>query len=116
MADSTPPSIAVLSETTDQDGVGGEGGEEVKQSLESLLSRSDSASVDEDGDEGESSTLAVPSTSQGKSRDTSRKGRKISLNVKVWITRWDASGVGRGVTLEKEEQDKLQLCVVFLTS
>jgi hypothetical protein len=81
MADSTPPSIAILSETTDQDGVGGEGGEEVKQSLESLLSRSDSASVDEDGDEGESSTLAVPSTAQGKSRDTSRKGRKISLNV-----------------------------------
>ena len=107
MADPTPPSIAVC-ETTDRDGVGGEGGgggEGVKQSLESLVSRSDSASVDEDGDEGESSTLAVPSTVQGKSRETSRKGRKISLNVKVQV-----GCLGREVTLEKWISYSCVLC------
>ena len=78
MADPSPPSIAV-SETAST------GEQQVKQSLESLLSRSDSASGDEDVDEPESSTLAVPSSVQEKPRETSRKGRKISVNVKVRV-------------------------------
>jgi hypothetical protein len=125
MADPTPPSIAVC-ETTDRDGVGGEG---VKQSLESLVSRSDSASVDEDGDEGESSTLAVPSTVQGKSRETSRKGRKISLNVKEVeaikegyldragrFQRWNKKYlriVGDHLYLSKNAEDKLHEEIVL---
>lgn len=83
MADPSPPSISVI-ETAGVEGDGA-GGREVKQSLESLLSRSDSASGDEEGEEPEATTLAVPSSVQGKTRETSRKGRKISVNASVKV-------------------------------
>ena len=76
MADPCPPSIAVI----ESECLG-----EVKQSLESLLSRSDSASGEEEGEEAEAPTLAVPCSVQGKTRVTSRKGRKISVNEAVKV-------------------------------
>ena len=83
MANTGPPSIAV--ETTSDVHRGGTLQREVKKSLESLLSRSDSASGDE-ADEPEQ-TLSVPSIVQGKMRETNRKGRKISVSeaLKVGI-------------------------------
>jgi hypothetical protein len=77
MADPGPPSIAVESASDiPRDGTLQR---EVKKSLESLLSRSDSGASGDEVDEPEQ-TLSVPSTVQGKPRETSRKGRKISVN------------------------------------
>ena len=84
MADPGPPSIAV--ECTGDVHREGTLQREAKQSLESLLSRSDSGASGDEADEPEQ-TLSVPSTVQGKARETARKGRKISVNeaLKVGI-------------------------------
>lgn len=84
MVDPVPPRIAV--EHASQEGpLSGE----VKESLESFLSRSDSASGEE-AEEPFSAGLSVPGNAQGKSRRTGRKGRKISINdaLKVGIYMW----------------------------
>ena len=81
MADFAPPSISVI-ESAAGDGVRRRPGERVKQSLESLLSRSDSGSGEEEvEEEAEQPRLAVPSSVQEKTRETSRKGRKISISA-----------------------------------
>ena len=66
---------------------------ETKRSLESLASRSDSASADEN-EESEQASLAVPGS---KARNTGRKGRKISVNETVKVGRTPRVGdrVGR---------------------
>ena len=83
MADPGPPSIAVESASDiPRDGTLQR---EVKKSLESLLSRSDSGASGDEVDEPEQ-TLSVPSTVQGKPRETSRKGRKISVNEALKVS------------------------------
>lgn len=77
----SPPSIAV-SESKEGTSHGERDGEVgVKQSLESLLSRSDSASADET-EEADHTSLSVPGGGglQERQRETSRKGHKISVN------------------------------------
>lgn len=76
MADTSPPRITVVeAEKT---------GPKVKESLESLVSRSDSGSADE-VEETEQTALSVPSSN--KQRETSRKGRKISVNDALKVSR-----------------------------
>ena len=80
MADASPPSITVVEAEK-----AGKTGSRVKESLESLLSRSDSGSADE-VEESEQTVLSVPSNIANKQRDTSRKGRKISVNEPLKVS------------------------------
>lgn len=84
MADPVPPRIAVEYVSQERPLAG-----EVKETLESFLSRSDSASGEE-AEEQLPAELSVPGNVQGKSRRTGRKGRKISINdaLKVGIYMW----------------------------
>lgn len=73
MADLVPPRIAI--ESVSQEGPQGEG-------KENLESRSDSAS----GEETEEQPPAELTVPEGKSRNTGRKGRKISINRAIKVS------------------------------
>lgn len=88
MADVDPPSITVIESEEVEGGGEGVGCGEGNRSLESLVSRSDSASCEEEeGEEVDAPKLAVPVNLQGKARESSRKNRKISINASVKVAR-----------------------------